>query len=120
MKVRSLVNLYEGRGLVKGKIYDVLSIEKDWYRICCEMDEDYLFPPEWFEIVTVSEDNHKTLKIDCTNEEIQNAVNRKFEHPDYTVFCPVCGKRIEYTAIGNSCIVRCQADNCIAVESRGI
>lgn len=34
-----------------GKVYDVISIEKGWYRIMSELDEDYLFPPEAFEIV---------------------------------------------------------------------
>lgn len=34
-----------------GKIYDVISIEKGWYRIMTELDEDYLFPPELFEVV---------------------------------------------------------------------
>ena len=37
--------------LEKGKLYDVISIEKGWYRIMTELDEDYLFPPEQFEIV---------------------------------------------------------------------
>ena len=49
MKVR-----YIGKDLVgikKGKVYEVISIEKDWYRIMTELDEDYLFPPELFEIV---------------------------------------------------------------------
>ena len=49
MKVR-----YLGKDLVAvtfGKVYDVLSIEKGWYRIMTEIDEDYLFPPEAFEIV---------------------------------------------------------------------
>ena len=32
-------------------VYDVLSIEKGWYRIYTELDDDYLFPPEFFEIV---------------------------------------------------------------------
>ena len=35
----------------KGKIYEVLSIEKGWYRIPTELDEDYLFPPNVFEVV---------------------------------------------------------------------
>ena len=35
----------------KYKIYDVMSIEKGWYRIMTEIDDDYLFPPEVFEIV---------------------------------------------------------------------
>ena len=40
-----------GTAFEKGKIYEVISIEKDWYRIMTELDEDYLFPPELFEIV---------------------------------------------------------------------
>lgn len=32
-------------------IYDVISIEKDWYRIIDYSGEDYLYPPELFEIV---------------------------------------------------------------------
>lgn len=35
----------------KDKVYDVMSIEKGWYRIMTELDEDYLFPPEQFEII---------------------------------------------------------------------
>lgn len=38
-------------GLVNNKVYDVLSIEKDWYRIVDESGEDYLYPPKKFEIV---------------------------------------------------------------------
>lgn len=37
--------------LTHGKIYDVISIEKDWYRIIDDSDEDYLYPPDIFEIV---------------------------------------------------------------------
>lgn len=35
----------------RDKVYDVVSIEKGWYRIMTELDDDYLFPPEAFEIV---------------------------------------------------------------------
>ena len=45
---------YIGKDLVAmkhGKIYKVISIEKGWYRIMTEIDEDYLFPPEVFEII---------------------------------------------------------------------
>lgn len=35
----------------KGKVYDVMSVEKGWFRIMTELDEDYLFPPEQFEII---------------------------------------------------------------------
>ena len=32
-------------------IYDVISIEKEWYRIIDDSGEDYLYPPELFELV---------------------------------------------------------------------
>lgn len=35
----------------RNKIYEVMSIEKGWYRIMTELDEDYLFPPDAFVIV---------------------------------------------------------------------
>ena len=37
--------------LIYGKVYDVISIEKGWYRIIDETKEDYLYPPEFFDIV---------------------------------------------------------------------
>lgn len=42
-------------GLTNGKIYDVLSVEKGWYRIVDETGEDYLYPPEKFEQVNETE-----------------------------------------------------------------
>jgi hypothetical protein len=45
---------YIGRDMVgirQGKIYEVLSVEKGWFRIMTELDDTYLFPPEAFEIV---------------------------------------------------------------------
>lgn len=33
------------------KVYDVISIEKGWLRITTELDEDYLFPPDQFEVI---------------------------------------------------------------------
>ena len=36
--------------LTQGKVYDVLSIERDWYRIVDDTGEDYLYPPEDFEV----------------------------------------------------------------------
>lgn len=41
----------DNEALINNKIYDVISIEKGWYRIMTELDEDYLFPPKAFEIV---------------------------------------------------------------------
>lgn len=37
--------------LTHGKVYTVLSIEKGWYRVIDDSGEDYLYPPEMFEIV---------------------------------------------------------------------
>ena len=41
----------ETLALEKNKVYDVMSVEKGWYRIMTELEEDYLFPPEAFEII---------------------------------------------------------------------
>lgn len=35
----------------RNKVYDVISIERGWYRIMTELNDDYLFPPEFFDIV---------------------------------------------------------------------
>ncbi|MCQ2173304.1 MAG: hypothetical protein MJZ17_11260 [Bacteroidales bacterium] len=51
MKVKYIGKEYIGTAFEPDKIYDVLSVEKGWYRIMTELDEDYLFPPNLFEIV---------------------------------------------------------------------
>ena len=38
-------------GLTKGKVYEVISIEKGWYRIKDDSGEDYLYPTREFETV---------------------------------------------------------------------
>ena len=40
-----------GVSLTKGKVYDVISVERSWYRIVDDTEDDYLFSPENFEIV---------------------------------------------------------------------
>ena len=37
--------------LTNGREYEVLSVEKGWYRVDTDMGEDYLYPPEVFEVV---------------------------------------------------------------------
>ena len=37
--------------LTNNKIYDVISIESGWYRIIEDSGDDYLYPPDMFEIV---------------------------------------------------------------------
>lgn len=36
--------------LTHNKVYEVISVEKDWYRIMDDTDDDYLYPPQIFEI----------------------------------------------------------------------
>jgi len=36
--------------VIYGEIYNVISIENDWYRIIDVYGEEYLYPPELFEI----------------------------------------------------------------------
>ena len=50
MKVK-YIGEFDTLALKKNKIYNVISIEKGWYRIMTELDDDYLFPPEIFEVV---------------------------------------------------------------------
>ena len=38
--------------LTKGKVYEVLSVEKDWYRIVDDTGEDYLYPPQLFVVLS--------------------------------------------------------------------
>ena len=58
MRVKYIGNL-DTIALKEGKVYEVMSIEKGWYRIMTELDEDYLFQPKFFEIV-----NHETDEND--------------------------------------------------------
>lgn len=43
--------IIEYRSLCIEPEYDVISVEKDWYRIKDDSGEDYLYPPESFEVV---------------------------------------------------------------------
>ena len=48
--------------LLHNKVYDVISIEEEWYRIIDETHEDYLYPPNLFEIIE-DDDKEKITKI---------------------------------------------------------
>lgn len=37
--------------LTHNKMYDVISIEKNWYRVVDDSGEDYLYPPNLFKII---------------------------------------------------------------------
>lgn len=50
MKVR-FTGKTEPMSLTNGKVYEVISVERGWYRIYVDTaDDDYLFPPELLEI----------------------------------------------------------------------
>ena len=55
MKVKVIGN-FDTLAVEQGKVYEVISIERGWYRIMTELDEDYLFPPELFEIIDDDDD----------------------------------------------------------------
>ena len=45
---------YKGKSdisLTNEKIYDVIDVEMGWLRIIDDTDDDYLFPPDEFEII---------------------------------------------------------------------
>ena len=50
MKVK-FIGKFDTLAFEEGEVYEVISIERGWYRIMTELDEDYLFPPELFEIM---------------------------------------------------------------------
>ena len=50
--------------LLNGKEYEVLSIEDGWYRIVDETFDDYLYPPEAFEIVEENDGSVPILSIE--------------------------------------------------------
>lgn len=51
MKVR-YIGASDPLELLNGKVYEVLEVEEEgWYRIVDETGDDYLFPPEDFEVV---------------------------------------------------------------------
>jgi hypothetical protein len=41
-----------GVSLTNGKVYEVLSVESGWFRIVDDTEEDYLFSPDEFEILS--------------------------------------------------------------------
>lgn len=50
MKVRFIEQEFPV-SLLNGKVYDVQGIQCGWYQIIDETNEDYLYPPQAFEVV---------------------------------------------------------------------
>ena len=68
---------YKGKtifpNLTHNKIYDVVSIEKKWYRVVDDSGEDYIYAPEQFDII--DNDNKNVIIIDdnLSKSEIKEA-----------------------------------------------
>lgn len=60
----------------------------------------------------------KLFKKKLKQPEIK-AINNKIAYPDAIVFCPRCGKKLEYFPIGNAAEVKCPSKRCIMGDSRG-
>lgn len=41
--------------LTHDRVYEVISTEKGWYRIIDDSGEDYLYPPDEFEVIAAAE-----------------------------------------------------------------
>lgn len=51
MKIKSIIDDVLRLGDIPiGKEYDVIAVEDGWYRIIDESGEDYIYPPELFEV----------------------------------------------------------------------
>ena len=74
--------------LTHGKEYDVLSVEKGWYRIIDDTGEDYLYPPEYFK---ERHDRHPDNMIPCRVEYISDPKSIFFiKGQIYDAFLPQC------------------------------
>ena len=51
--------------LTNNRVYEVMSIEGDWYRIVDDSHDDYLYPPDEFVIV---EENDGTTPVSDTSD----------------------------------------------------
>ena len=74
--------------LTHGKDYDVISVEKGWYRIIDDSGEDYLYPPDQF---TVKQDRDPDNMIPCRAEYISDQKSIFFQKGQiYNGFLPQC------------------------------
>lgn len=51
MKVKYIGKISDPLELINGKVYECLGVEQNWYRVIDETQEDYLYPPDEFEVV---------------------------------------------------------------------
>ena len=51
MKVKYIGSKSSPLSLINGRVYECLGIEQEWLRIIDETGEDYLYPPEIFQVL---------------------------------------------------------------------
>ena len=73
--------------LTQNKIYDVISVEKNWYRIIIDepIEDDYLYPPHLFEAVENDGTNNSEKTVYGKNQ------SGKLQ-PDFAANIAVAGK----------------------------
>lgn len=54
------------------------------------------------------------------NEKEKKAFRKKIEMPDKIVFCPTCGKKIEYKDKGSATVFFCEGETHLRTAIRGI
>ena len=59
------------------------------------------------------------MAVKYTDKEL-DALDEKALNPQKKVFCPRCGKELQYRSIGNSYEVKCLTENCIKETVRGL
>lgn len=90
--------------LTSGKVYEVLSIEGDWYRIMDDTDDDYLYPPEIFDIVEPNDGSVPIIEIeDCDQQssskpkenETLVSIDYCFGKAEYSLLKEMIGKTLK-------------------------
>ena len=51
IKIRCLRDVHRGISLKKDKVYEALRAQKGWFALIDETGEDYVYPPDIFEVV---------------------------------------------------------------------
>lgn len=100
----------------KRKEYEVIAIEKGWYRIMSELDESYLLPPKAVEIIN---DSPQPMTPQYTKIEVA-ALYEKGKSHKTVVVCPRCGKEFSYREVENSYEIKCPTQDCLKATFRGI
>ena len=90
------------------KVYDIISVEKGWYRLMSEMDESYLLPPKMVEII----DWEESTSEEFTKEE-KCVLSEKANNPEKEVLCPHCKQELIFDEFPGGYTIKCTSENCL-------